>query len=65
DFLTSDKVTRRDGQCTGQSWPSMRERRTQRRDRICFVEPPPVMAVQQNAWQECHPCTPDDENERT
>ncbi|EFK7859319.1 hypothetical protein G8G22_005059 [Escherichia coli] len=35
------------------------------RDRICFVEPPSMMAVQQNAWQECHPCTPDDENERT
>lgn len=53
-------MTRRDGQCTGQSWPSMRERRTQRRDRICFVEPPSVMAVQQNAWSGHSPDTSDE-----
>ena len=39
----------------------MRERRTQRRDRICFVEPPSVMAVQQNAWSGHSPDTSDEQ----
>ncbi|WP_214291465.1 hypothetical protein, partial [Escherichia coli] len=58
--LTFDKVTRRDGHCVGQFWPEMRERRTQRRDRICFVEPPSAMAVQQNAWSGHSPDTSDE-----